>query len=308
MSTLVALLLAQSVTVNSGMFKDTDGGWTLRTTVGSGGGGTSSSVTVTNFPATQAVSGTLTCNAGSGTLAVSGPLTDGQLRATAVPVSGTFWQATQPVSGTVAVAQATAANLNATVTGTVAATQSGTWTVADSDLQLMDSANNAAPPANVLSIGVETATQGTTQPTAATAGNMRRLVASTDGALFTRNGGPVTWQCSLDNIAGTLTQCQAAPGANLKLYVTDISIQSTTATAGQFLLRQGTGTNCGTGTASIFPSAATVVRYGYPANTAAQPSIFRFAVPVVLTANNALCVLCVATNTCTVAIQGFTAP
>lgn len=32
---------------------------------------------------------------------VSGPLTDAQLRATAVPVSGTFWQATQPVSGTV---------------------------------------------------------------------------------------------------------------------------------------------------------------------------------------------------------------
>jgi hypothetical protein len=29
---------------------------------------------------------------------VSGPLTDAQLRATAVPVSGTFWQATQPIS------------------------------------------------------------------------------------------------------------------------------------------------------------------------------------------------------------------
>jgi hypothetical protein len=34
----------------------------------------------------------------SGTTAVSGPLTDAQLRATAVPVSGTFWQTTQPVS------------------------------------------------------------------------------------------------------------------------------------------------------------------------------------------------------------------
>lgn len=34
---------------------------------------------------------------------------------------------TQPVSGTVTVQQATAANLNATVTGTVAAIQSGTW-------------------------------------------------------------------------------------------------------------------------------------------------------------------------------------
>ena len=34
----------------------------------------------------------------SGTPTVTGPLTDTQLRATAVPVSGTFWQATQPVS------------------------------------------------------------------------------------------------------------------------------------------------------------------------------------------------------------------
>lgn len=34
----------------------------------------------------------------SGTVTASGPLTDTQLRAAAVPVSGTFWQATQPVS------------------------------------------------------------------------------------------------------------------------------------------------------------------------------------------------------------------
>lgn len=39
---------------------------------------------------------------------VTGPLTNTELRATAVPVSGTFWQATQPVSGTVT------ANLSAT--------------------------------------------------------------------------------------------------------------------------------------------------------------------------------------------------
>lgn len=69
-----------------------------------------------------------------GTLAVSGPLTDAQLRAVAVPVSGTFWQTTQPVSlasvpshdvtnaGTFAVqaAQTTASSLNAQVVGNVA--------------------------------------------------------------------------------------------------------------------------------------------------------------------------------------------
>lgn len=42
------------------------------------------------------VSGTVTANTG-----LTQPLTDTQLRATAVPVSGTFWQSTQPVSGTV---------------------------------------------------------------------------------------------------------------------------------------------------------------------------------------------------------------
>jgi hypothetical protein len=54
----------------------------------------SGSVSVSNFPASQAVSGTFW----QATQPVSGPLTDTQLRASAVPVSGTFFQATQPVS------------------------------------------------------------------------------------------------------------------------------------------------------------------------------------------------------------------
>lgn len=59
----------------------------------------SGSVSVSNFPATQAVTGPLTdAQLRAAAVPVSGPLTDAQLRATAVPVSGTFWQATQPVS------------------------------------------------------------------------------------------------------------------------------------------------------------------------------------------------------------------
>lgn len=64
-------------------------------------------VDVTRVQGTVTVSGTVTANAGTGTLAVSGPLTDTQLRATAVPVSG---------SGSFTVAQGTAANLQATAT------------------------------------------------------------------------------------------------------------------------------------------------------------------------------------------------
>lgn len=58
------------------------------------------SVSVSNFPATQNV------NVTNSSVSVTGPLTDTQLRATAVPVSGSL-----------------------TVSGTVAATQSGTWNI-----------------------------------------------------------------------------------------------------------------------------------------------------------------------------------
>ena len=60
---------------------------------------------------TQPVSGTVTANTG-----LSQPLTDTQLRATAVPVSGTFYQATQPVSGTVTANAGTNLNTSALAT------------------------------------------------------------------------------------------------------------------------------------------------------------------------------------------------
>jgi hypothetical protein len=49
-----------------------------------------------DFPVSQAVTGTFW----QATQPVSGPLTDAQMRASPVDVAGTFWQATQPVSGT----------------------------------------------------------------------------------------------------------------------------------------------------------------------------------------------------------------
>jgi hypothetical protein len=71
---------------------------------------------------------------------VSGPLTDTELRATAVPVSGTFFQATQPISGTVSVSgsvSVTGTFFQATqpVSGTVTA-NAGTGTFAMSAVSL----------------------------------------------------------------------------------------------------------------------------------------------------------------------------
>lgn len=87
----------------------------------------------------------------TGSVAVTGPLTDTQLRATAVPVSGAFYQATQPVSGT------------------VSAAQSGSWSVGVS-------AGSAV-------IGQVNITDGTTKATVRELGTNDALnVAITDGS------------------------------------------------------------------------------------------------------------------------------
>lgn len=78
---------------------------------------------VSNFPATQPVSGTVAVSNFPGTQPVSGPLTDAQLRATAVPVSGPLTDAqlratAVPVSGPLTDAQLRAVAVP--VSGTVA--------------------------------------------------------------------------------------------------------------------------------------------------------------------------------------------
>ena len=55
-------------------------------------------VKVDGSAVTQPVSGTIAVSNFPASQAVTGPLTDTQIRATALPVSGTFFQATQPVS------------------------------------------------------------------------------------------------------------------------------------------------------------------------------------------------------------------
>lgn len=118
----------------------------------------------------------------------------------------------------------------------------------------------------------------------------------------------IRWTCGLDAVAASLTKCPAVPNpGDLRLVITDIVAQSTTATAGQFLLQYGTGSNCGTGTASLLPSAASAVRIAAPANTAAA-TVIRFETGLVVPAGKDLCVLGVATNTVTIQITGYLTP
>lgn len=134
------------------------------------------------------------------------------------------------------------------------------------------------------------------------------LIVATPGiAVETTNDSSATWSCSLDGIGATLTLCKVAPNNGRRLYVTDIVAQSTTATAGLMLLRYGTGTNCGTGTTSIFPAAATVARYVYPANTAA-PTAIRLDTPLEVPVGQDLCIIGTGTNTVTIEIRGKVKP
>lgn len=116
------------------------------------------------------------------------------------------------------------------------------------------------------------------------------------------------WTCSLDDIGATLTKCVLTPApisdTTLSTYVTTVIGESTTATAGLFLLRYGTGTNCGTGTTSVFPSAATVPRIQYPGN-AANPTVIALTTPLKVPPGKDLCLIGSATNTFTGQISGF---
>lgn len=120
-------------------------------------------------------------------------------------------------------------------------------------------------------------------------------------------GRSFEWTCSLDNIGATLTQCQHSPEPGMRLYLTDVIANSTTATAGLMLIRTGTGTNCGTGTLSLIPGAATVPRFGYPGN-ASPAGAFNLISPLRAPSASAICVICTAVNTCTVQLSGYLAP
>jgi hypothetical protein len=139
---------------------------------------------------------------------------------------------------------------------------------------------------------------------------MRRVALLTVAAAFLAVGiqadtiPGVPWSCSVDNIGATLTVCKYHPDPSKRLYITDIVASSTTATGGQMLLEYGTGTNCGTGTTALFPSAASAVRFGYPGNASA-PAMLRFQTPVIVPYGKDLCVLAVNTNTISLHVVGY---
>jgi hypothetical protein len=119
---------------------------------------------------------------------------------------------------------------------------------------------------------------------------------------------PNQFACNVTLTTNTTTQCQAAPttvaGVNVRLYVTDFQINTTTAgTATTLTLKTGTGSNCGTGTLNLSAIA-------YPNTTIALTNVLGARTPLVAPTQNAVCVTQAGTTpgTSVVEIRGFLAP
>jgi hypothetical protein len=141
------------------------------------------------------------------------------------------------------------------------------------------------------------------------AGDRTNSKASLEGRLLVQTDHPNRFTCGADNIAATLTEltgnCKASDVSSTQsLFITTIIAQSTTATAGQFILRSGTGTNCGTGTTSVLPSAASAIRLAAPGFGSA-PLVIDLSTPIKVTADHGLCVLGKATDTTTIQVIGY---
>lgn len=286
-------------------------------------GSTAQPVTGTFFQATQPV---------------SGPLTDAQLRATPVPISGTV-TTTPPANASTNVAQfggnavvtgvgasgvgiprITVSNdstvilgAGAATIGSLAANQSvnlaqvgGSATVNGGLAGSLSiggtSANNTAITQNPNLIGCESLTYGT-QPTASTTGNLRRIPCTTEGAIATTPGHN-RFSCFVQAVTVT-TQCQAAPGAGLRAYVLSATLSNQAATVQTLDIIFGTGANCVTA-----PTALTHKRQFGTLATTTSPyeASIGFISPLVPTAANAICVRPTAATAFGATITGYIAP
>lgn len=237
-----------------------------------------------------------------------------------VPVTGTFYQATQPVSLASVPSHAVTAtdldirNLTNTdvVTAELSAVDNAVLDTIDAVLdtiktdtasivtatQLIDDtvfADDAAVTLGTskgnISEGVAVATDGT-DPTAVSAeGDAAALRTDMNRLLIVNQTHPRFWHVSADYAsAQTNASVKAAPGASLSLYITDIQV-SNGATAGNVTLLDGSG--------------GTVLYEVYPAINGG--AVLSLRSPIKLTANTALCITSTTVTTHSVFVSGYIA-
>src|SRR5579863_228144 len=141
-------------------------------------------------------------------------------------------------------------------------------------------------------------------PATATSGNPVPALGDQNGAIFVRpEGGPNLFNCSVTLSTATTTQCQAAPAAGLRNYITGFIINTTSAGTGSTIQPiQGTGTNCGSSTANLSAIA-------FPNTTVGLTSVEYSRVGLVPVAGDAVCFKQAGTaGTSVVEAYGFVGP
>lgn len=127
---------------------------------------------------------------------------------------------------------------------------------------------------------------------------------NTSGVLFVQEGTSTRFSCFVTAVT-VMTQCQAAPAAGLRNYVTSVTLSNQAATVQTLDVVFGTGTNCATA-----PTALThKVQFGTLATTTNyQFAHMSFTTPLVPTAANAICIRPSAATVYGGTVTGFVAP
>jgi len=129
------------------------------------------------------------------------------------------------------------------------------------------------------------------------------LTIATDGQQQTSS--PITkFSCFVQAVTVT-TQCQAAPAAGLRAYITDISFSNQVATVQTLDIVFGTGANCVTGITALTHK----FQMGTNATTTSPQSIvIDLNSPLIPTAANAICVRPSAATAFGATLTGYTGP
>jgi hypothetical protein len=168
---------------------------------------------------------------------------------------------------------------------------------------IFDAAHGATAPANVVMVGGVGIAQGS-QPTATTAGQSSRPLMSLEGVQYVAEGGSNRFSC-LIQAATVTTQCQAAPAAGLRAYVTSAHFSNQTASVQTLDIVFGTGAACVTGTTAMTHKW----QMGTAAVTTSPQSIDpSFTTPLVPTAANAICVRPSGATAFGATLTGYIAP
>lgn len=214
-----------------------------------------------------------------------------------------LYTVTRDAAGNNRGANVTAGNALQTDTTSIAGTAVVTGGVAGSQSIGGVSANDTAITQNPVLVGLQVLSQGT-QPTAATSGRQRQQLASTEGVAFTQEGNSNRFSCFIQAATAT-TQCQAAPGAGLRAYVTSVNFSNQAATVQTLDVVFGTGVACATGITAMTHKW----QFGTVATTTSPFEVsVSFPTPLVPTAANAICVRPSAATAFGATLTGFIAP